>query len=149
LVDWQLSFVPTARVRGKTQTKAPSYASGQCTYGAEREIHANYGIHPPQWHNAMLWFANANKSGWSTSWYPQSRSVVVFQPGVYGAPSAASGGVGHVGWVVGIEFRSDGIYLHTYEMNLYKAAKGSSHNRILKDQGTKTALPQMSYILPI
>jgi surface antigen len=142
--DWQVSFVATSRVRGKTQTKAPSYASDQCTYGAEREIHATYGVHPRQWHNAMLWFANANKGGWSTSWYPQSNSVVVFQPGV-----DAAGSAGHVAWVNGIEFRSDGIYLHTTEMNLPNTTKGSYHHRILRDTGAKTTTPAMGYILPI
>lgn len=142
--DWQTSFVVTSRARGQTQSKAPSYAAGQCTYGAQQEIYANYGIHPPQWHNAMLWFANANKSKWSTTLYPQSRSVVVFQPGV-----DAAGSVGHVAWVDGIEFRSDGIYLHTTEMNLPNTTKGSYRHRILKDAGAKGTTPAMGYILPI
>jgi surface antigen len=148
LVDWQMSFVPTSRVsdKGKTGASNPANDDTQCTWAAARQIYDHYGFFPPKWGNgdALYWFTGANNSGWSTSLSPQSDSVVVFKAGVDEA-----GSIGHVAWVRGIEFRTNGhIYLHTTEMNI-GGQTGYLH-RILEDGGAKTTNPppDMGYILP-
>ncbi len=144
--DWQMSLVAISRVRGNFQTRNP-YSSPECTWGAAKEIRNYYGgpsgLFPTNWGNARLWFTNAPAAGWSTSWYPQSRSVVVFQAGIDGAVAN-----GHVAWVDGIEFRSDGIYLHTTETNIDGTA--NYRHRILRDKPkvSRTAPQDMSYVLP-
>jgi len=149
---WQMSFVATSRVKPTTtQSKPPTYDSGQCTYGAVRQVGAHYGYYPPGWSDARYWFLKAaNTSNWSTSYGPQSNSVVVFQPGSGGSaePTAGKPAHGHVGWVEGIEFRTDGnIYLHTTEMNINKST-GSVHRILMHQYSGMTSPPSMGYILP-
>ena len=65
-----------------------------------------------------------------------ARAVVVFERGVAGASSTS----GHVAWVDYMQQRSDGLYVHVWEMN-FGGGLGIEHERWVKHQSG------MSYIM--
>ena len=161
-VDFQTSFVATSRIsdHGKTASSNPYSDPTQCTWGAAKQIDDHYHFYPPFKYPvpyAHDLYTVATNIGWSTSLYPQSNSVVVFQPGFGGAAKLdkyGNPGPGHVAWVSGIEFRLDGIYLHTTDKNVAILVGGNwvspgKHYvyRIVKTNSTTTT-PGINYVLP-
>lgn len=86
--------------------------AGQCTWGAYEQWHAATGYYPYFSGNAKDWKSSAAAHGWTVVLDAEPRSIVVFQPGVWGASS-----FGHVGWVQSVQQRSDGRYITFIEMN--------------------------------
>lgn len=122
---------------GKVQ-KTNDAVAGECTWGAYEKWFQSSGnrFYPDLSGEAKDWADSARAAGWTVTDDPHSRAIVVFQPGVAGAPSR-----GHVGWVDSTSQRPDGVYLHVTDMN----ASG-------RDPKTWTARnvksgPGMSYIL--
>ena len=121
------------------QTRATNTGvGGQCTWGAyQKWFEASGGrYYPALSGNAKDWGASANARGWTVVADAQSRSIVVFQPGVHGADRSA----GHVAWVDRVERRGDGVYVTITEMNA-AAGVGKWSTRTIKD------VVGMSYIL--
>ena len=72
----------------------PCCSGGNCTWWAWREYKNATGISLPSYGNAKDWKNHAQPNGSP----PQLGSIVVFQPGVYGA-SQTYGHVAYVNWV--------------------------------------------------
>lgn len=128
------STTTTGRTWGRTESSNTGYA-GQCTWGAKEQFRNATGVYPAIYGNAWEWAASARNAGWTVVDDAQTRSIVVFQPGVQGSKSA-----GHVAWVESVERRSDGLYVHILEMN-GPAGPYNWDRRVLKD------VAGMSYIL--
>ena len=78
----------------------------------------------------------ARAAGWTVVERPEPRSIVVFQPGVDGAPPS-----GHVAWVDTSAKRRDGQYIGITEVHGNGDGLNTWTSRQVKD------LPGMSYIL--
>ncbi|MBK6872321.1 MAG: CHAP domain-containing protein [Kineosporiaceae bacterium] len=113
-----------------------SGAAGNCTWGAYYQWYQGRGYYPALTGNAKDWAASARRQGWTVVADAQPRSIVVFQPRVYGADA----GAGHVGWVTSTQRRADGLYVTFLEMN-GTAGLGRWDQRTVKD------IAGMSYIL--
>jgi surface antigen len=109
--------------------------AGYCTWGALEQWRANTGYYPSWSGDAMYWASTAKRNGWTVVPNAETRSIVVFQPGVQGARSS-----GHVGWVTSVDNRADGRYITFIEMN-GTAGFNKWDNRTVKD------IAGMSYIL--
>lgn len=101
------SFPASGATRGSNW-----FSAGYCTWGAAVKFKQAVGGYPSWSGNAYQWATNAINAGWVVRPEPMPRSVFVFQP--YQGTNSA---LGHVGWVDWVEYRSDGAYLHTTEMN--------------------------------
>ncbi|MGW4528749.1 CHAP domain-containing protein [Amycolatopsis sp. NPDC004378] len=101
--------------RNRGDTVGYNYgAEGQCTWGAFIEWHNATGAWPYfAGATAAEIATTAGQHGWTTTDYPYAKSIVVFQPGVYGASQTT----GHMGWVRTVEDRPDGRYIRIVEMN--------------------------------
>lgn len=95
-----------ARKTGQKASYNQGY-SGYCTWGAYEKWKQATGYYPLIGGNAIAWDENAAARGWTVTSTPEARSIVVINEGYYG----------HVGWVRAVEQRSDGLYIHTTEMN--------------------------------
>lgn len=110
------------------------FSAGYCTYGAAEKIKAAVGAYPNWSGNAYQWRDNAARAGWLVRPEAMPRSVFVMQPN-----DGTSSSLGHVGWVDWVEYRSDGAYIHTTEMNA--RGLGVWSNEVRK------VLPSMRFIL--
>jgi surface antigen len=119
--------------RGTTQASNTG-AAGNCTWYAYERFKQFSGVYPSISGNAYAWNENAAARGWLVLNSPATQSVVVFEPGVQGASS-----LGHVAWVDFMQPRSDGTYIHVWEMNW----KGLN---IISDRWVKH-VSGMSYIM--
>ncbi len=119
--------------RGSTQSSNTG-AAGNCTWYAYERFKQFSGVYPNIGGNAYQWNENAAAHGWLVLNSPATQSVVVFEPGVQGASS-----LGHVAWVDYMQPRSDGTYIHVWEMNW----KGLN---IISDRWVKH-VAGMSYIM--
>jgi surface antigen len=128
------SSATAVRTWGRTETRNTA-PYGQCTWMAKEKFRVATGVFPGIYGNAKDWAASAQAAGWKVVLDAEARSIVVLQPGVHGAHRT----FGHVGWVDSVEFRADGRYIHTTEMNAY--GRGEVSHRTLKD------VVGMSYIL--
>jgi surface antigen len=122
---------------GKVQ-KVNNAVSGECTWGAYEKWFQASGnqFYPALTGEAKDWANSARAAGWTVTNDPHPRSIVVFQPGVAGAPSR-----GHVGWVDSASQRPDGTYIHVTDMNLTDKKPMTWTARTLENG------PGMSYIL--
>lgn len=109
---------------------------GNCTWAALEKWHAATGYYPYWWGDARYWASTARATGWTVVADAQPRSIVVFQPGVWGADSTH----GHVAWVLSVQQRADGRWITFAEMN-----GTAGFNRW--DTSTVKDVPGMSYIL--
>ncbi|OUS97268.1 CHAP domain-containing protein [Rhodococcus sp. NCIMB 12038] len=127
----------SGRAMGQTRNSNTG-VSGQCTWGAYQKWFEASGrrYYPALSGNARDWATSARAAGWSVVADAQTRSIVVFQPGVHYADQ----NFGHVGWVDRVERRGDGVYVTITEMN-YGGRVGQWNTRTVKD------IPGMSYIL--
>ncbi|WP_162907399.1 CHAP domain-containing protein [Allorhizocola rhizosphaerae] len=120
--------------RGTTQP-GNSGVSGNCTWYAYERFKQFSGVYPNlSGGNAYTWNETAAARGWLVHNSPATQSIVVFEPGVQGASSQ-----GHVAWVDFMQPRSDGTYIHVWEMNW----RGL---HIVSDRWVKH-VPGMSYIM--
>ena len=99
----------TSTSKSSSNGSAPSASSGmrssynwatpgQCTWGALNKWYQSEGYYPGGWTgNASAWAYGAASAGYTVSGIPRTRSIIVMQPGVYGASSA-----GHVAWVTAV-----------------------------------------------
>jgi surface antigen len=146
--NWQVSFVPTSRTPG-TVRDTNTFPAGQCTWGAEDKFQWHFGVYPNIVGNAKDWYARAYDDGWAVTNQPQSDSVVVFQSLQDGASK-----LGHVGWVEGVEYRSDVPFIHTTELNIAKPGEANRYlHRILNASALQpragSTIPDRGYILGI
>lgn len=111
-------------------------AVGNCTWGAYYQWWRATGYYPALWGNAKDWAGSARATGWTVVYDAQPRSIVVFQPRVWGANAT----YGHVGWVTSVQRRADGLYVTFIEMNAL-AGFNRWNYRTVKD------VPGMQYIL--
>ena len=82
----------------------------QCTYLADQEFSAFYGLYPAALlGHAYQWTNEAQSSGWTVTTTTQFNSVVVF-------PQDATHPQGHVAWVTG--FSGSGSTIYVYEQNV-------------------------------
>jgi surface antigen len=91
-----MTNITAAGHRTYISTPPGGFSPGQCTDYADR-MFRNWNIYGDyiDWNgDASKWAMNARSKGWTVAVAPRAGSVVVYQPGVYGA-----GGVGHVAWV--------------------------------------------------
>lgn len=111
---------------------------GQCTWWAKHKWAEAMGYYPNFRGDAKDWHTTAAQAGWTVAANAESKSIVVFQPGIYGANER----YGHVGWVTYVEYRSDDTrWIHYTEMN-YGAGAG-----VTRDNGPIQDIAGMSYIL--
>jgi hypothetical protein len=107
-------------VRGALRCKLPTigltapddrnhFDGGWCTWGAATMLHRATGKYPGWFGNAKDWAAGAK--GWLVSSKPMAHSIFVYPSGLDSSP------LGHVGWVDSVDYRPDGVYLRTTEMN--------------------------------
>jgi surface antigen len=141
-LDWQVSFVQTARTKGQT-VASNTFPKYQCTYGALYQAYMHYGLYPKVSGDAKYWYSKAASSGWTVTNEPESNTIVVWQPGYDGAGSPT----GHVAWVEGIEYRSGVAYIHTAEMNIQSGQGSSFRYRILPGSALSGNPPGRGYIL--
>jgi surface antigen len=85
---------------------------------------------------AHQWNETAAARGWLVINSPVTQCVVCFERGVAGASTTN----GHLGWVDYVQARSDGTYVHVWEMN-FGGGLGVEHERWVKHQAG------MSYIM--
>jgi len=109
-------------------------APGNCTWGAyDKWFRASGGrFYPALSGNAKDWANSARAIGWTVVADAQPRSIVVFQPGIYGAHATQ----GHVAWVDAV----NGTNVTITEMN-GAAGFNAWSSRTIRD------VPGMSYIL--
>jgi len=100
--------------RGSTQSSNTG-VSGNCTWYAYERFRGFTGVYPylSGVGDAYTWNETAAARGWLVLNQPATQSLVVFERGVGGA--SATGG--HVAWVDFMQQRSDGTYVHVWEMN--------------------------------
>jgi len=131
---WATSWHST---RGVTQ---PSNPNGQqdCSWYAYERFRRFTGVYPKlsDAGHAYTWNETAIANGWQVLNQPATQSVVVFERGVQGASSTS----GHVAWVDFMQRRSDGTYVHVWEMN-FGGGLGVEHERWVKH------VAGMSYIM--
>ena len=94
------------------------------------------GYYPQLSGNAKAWAGSARANGWTVVADAQPRSIVVFQPGVWGVDRS----MGHVGYVTGVRTSGAARYVTFIEMN-GTAGFGRYDTRTRKD------IAGMSYIL--
>lgn len=97
------------RTLGQTQASNTGVA-GNCTWYAYERIKQAQGSYPRLWGDAHNWNDAAQQTGWLVRSSPGTHSIVVFERS---SPTS----VGHVAWVDGIQLRSDGLWIHIWEMN--------------------------------
>lgn len=127
----------TARGTVPSSVKANNAAWGWCTWYAYERFHIDSGIWPYFAGNAGKWNDSAAQQGWRVQSQPASHAIVVFEP-------TGSGSVGHVAWADGTQLRSDGWYVHIWEMNYDGSATVATGH--VRERWLKTT-PSMSYIL--
>ena len=88
--------------------------AGNCTWYAYDRWHSFWGHHlyPAFTGNATDWANSARSLGYRVLTTPTTQSVVVFDASL--VPP-----YGHVAWVDSMQPRSDGTYIHVWEMNWY------------------------------
>jgi surface antigen len=108
-------------------------AAGNCTWYAQQRFHDYSGFWPNFYvagttNNAGTWANNARTHHWNVQGTPSTHSIVVFP----GEP-------GHVAWVEGVHYHSDGsLWIDIAEMNYY--------GLYVVDQRTVQHLAGMQYI---
>lgn len=100
--------------RGQTQSSNTG-VSGNCTWYAYERFRQFTGVYPylSGVGDAYTWNETAAARGWLVLNSPATQSLVVFERGTGGASSTG----GHVAWVDFMQARSDGTYVHVWEMN--------------------------------
>jgi len=93
----------------------PAGDFGNCTRYASERFGQFSGFFPALSGDghAQNWNDAAAREGWLVLPFPATQSMVVFEPYVQN-----SGSVGHVAWVDAMQPRSDGTYVHVWEMNM-------------------------------
>ena len=124
-------------VWGRTQ---PGNPNGQkdCSWYAYERFRGFSGVYPNLSVGgfAHTWNETAVAQGWLVINDPKTQCVVCFERGVAGASTTN----GHLGWVDFMQQRSDGPYVHVWEMN-FGGGIGIEHQRWVKHQAG------MSYIM--
>lgn len=125
------------RATGQTSAKNPADA-GTPAWGAMAKW---FQVSGKKWYPALSglpreWANVARTTGWTVVEQPEPRSIVVFQPGVEGAPPS-----GHVAWVDTSANRRDGPYIGITEMHSSGDGLNTWTSREVRHR------PGMSYIL--
>lgn len=125
------------RAAGRTTSSNPG-DEGSALWGAlEKWYFASGKRSYPAVDGAPRELASAARAaGWTVVGEPRDRAMVVFPPGVLGAPAA-----GHVAWVDATSNRPDGTYLRITEMAAVETSPHIWSGRTVK------AVPELSYIL--
>lgn len=86
--------------------------AGNCTWYAMDRWHSFWGRHlyPAISGNAKDWANSARSLNYQVFNFPATQAVVVF-------PGTSTNQYGHVAWVDGMQPRSDGAWIHIWEMN--------------------------------
>lgn len=129
--------VAPARATGKKSLNNPA-KPGSPAWGALAKW---FQVSGEQFYPALSglprdWATAARASGWTVVERPEPRSIVVFEPGVDGAPAS-----GHAAWVDTTANRRDGQYIGITEVHSNGDGLISWTSRQVK------SLPGMSYIL--
>lgn len=114
---------------GLTRNWNPGVARN-CTWEASQMMYDAIGRYPGWNGDAISWATNAARAGWLVRAEPMAHTIFVMPYGV-----------GHVGWVDSVEYRPDGVYIHTTEMNSYGNLDGKVYNLVRKNNSA------MRYIL--
>jgi surface antigen len=131
--------IPAGPARATGRTSQENSASlGSPAWGAlEKWFQVSKRQFYPAISGAPRELANAARAaGWTVVERPEPRSIVVFAPGVDGAPPS-----GHVAWVDTTTERRDGLYVSITEVHGNGDGLNTWTSRQVKD------LPGMSYIL--
>ncbi|WP_117210501.1 CHAP domain-containing protein [Allorhizocola rhizosphaerae] len=121
---------------GQTMSSNPN-GQKDCSWYCYERFKRFSGVYPYVANgNAHTWNETAPTRGWLVHNSPATQSVVVFERGVAGASSTT----GHVAWVDFMQQRSDGTYIHVWEMN-FGGGLGVEHERWVKHQAG------MSYLM--
>jgi surface antigen len=126
-----------ARATGQKSPKNPA-PPGSAAWGALAKWHqlSKEKSYPALTGPPKDWANSARATGWTVVESPETRSIVVFAPGVDGAPPS-----GRVAWVDTTASHRDGLYISITEMRGNGDGLNSWTSRKVKH------VPGMSYIL--
>lgn len=134
-VTFDTTSTPTVTRATGTKMGSNPFPQGQCTYGAAEKWKAATGYYLAVNGNARYWADSAKSKGWTVVNTPETRAIVVFQPGVQGA-----GSEGHVAWVDAVRVVNGQKVIDITEMNANGNPNFSQRSGVAHGAG-------MSYIL--